>query len=251
MPVSRRIPLLPLIAVFAAIAGTAPSVDAQGRRRYYAPDSALRLEVLPKDAQVYVDGYYSGVVDDFDGAFQRLRLPPGEHELTLYRAGYKSAHQMVYLTPDATFNVRVTMEPLAAGEPAEPRPVPAASPAAGSAAPEAPPFPPAGPGGRRLPPPGGRPDPRGAQNRRGATGGSYGTLAVRVQPADAVVLIDGERWQGSEGQERLFVEVPAGSHRVEIQKEGYEPFSADIDVRGDDATPLNVSLRPGPPPSRP
>jgi len=28
---------------------------------------ALRLKVKPVDATVYVDGYYVGVVDDFDG----------------------------------------------------------------------------------------------------------------------------------------------------------------------------------------
>src|SRR5262245_45560319 len=48
----------------------------------YDPTSALKLEVTPKDAEVYVDGYYAGIVDDFDGAFQRLHVLPGNHELT-------------------------------------------------------------------------------------------------------------------------------------------------------------------------
>jgi hypothetical protein len=29
----------------------------------------------PKEAAVYVDGFYAGVVDDFDGVFQSLPLP--------------------------------------------------------------------------------------------------------------------------------------------------------------------------------
>jgi hypothetical protein len=43
------------------------------------PGAAIRIEVKPKQAEVYVDGYYAGIVDDFDGTFQRLRIEPGEH----------------------------------------------------------------------------------------------------------------------------------------------------------------------------
>ena len=59
--------------------------------RYYNmdPGSSVRLEVKPNEAEVYVDGYYAGVVDDFDGAFQRLRVSPGEHEIALHLDGYR------------------------------------------------------------------------------------------------------------------------------------------------------------------
>lgn len=55
-----------------------------------APGSTggLRLKVEPKDAEVYVDGYYAGVVDDFDGRFQRLRLVPGPHQVEVRLPGY-------------------------------------------------------------------------------------------------------------------------------------------------------------------
>ena len=39
--------------------------DQYGYRVRYG-EASLRLEVKPKDAQVYIDGYYAGVVDDFD-----------------------------------------------------------------------------------------------------------------------------------------------------------------------------------------
>src|SRR5207245_6501194 len=37
--------------------------------RYYnvGPESAIRFDVKPNNAEVYVDGYYAGIVDDFDG----------------------------------------------------------------------------------------------------------------------------------------------------------------------------------------
>ena len=89
----------------------------------------------------------------------------------------------------------------------------------------------------------GRQDPG---NARAPEASSYGTLSIRVQPANANVLIDGEAWQGPQGQERLFVEVSEGTHRVQVQKEGYEPFSMDIQVRRGETTPLNISLRTRP-----
>jgi hypothetical protein len=37
----------------------------------------VKTEITPKQTEVYVDGYYAGVADDFDGAFQRLYTSPG------------------------------------------------------------------------------------------------------------------------------------------------------------------------------
>jgi hypothetical protein len=49
----------------------------------YTPEErgALRLKLKPREAEVYVDGAYAGIVDDFDGAFQKLHLPPGKHTI--------------------------------------------------------------------------------------------------------------------------------------------------------------------------
>ena len=51
----------------------------QLRRRYGYPTGELRLQVQPRDAQVFIDGSYAGTVDDFDGTFQSLRLEEGEY----------------------------------------------------------------------------------------------------------------------------------------------------------------------------
>ena len=65
---------------------------------------------------------------------------------------------------------------------------------------------------------------------------------IRVQPADADVLIDGEHWRGPGGDDRLVVQVTDGRHRIEVRKEGYQPFTTEVDVRGGESFPLNVSL---------
>jgi hypothetical protein len=212
--------------------------------RIAPPDSALRLEITPKQAEVYIDGYYAGIVDDFDGTFQRLRVAPGQHELTLYYEGYKTVHQQLNLTADSTFKVKYTMEKLAAGAAAEPRPAPSqpppgAAPVSGGAnGPEGPaPRPPTT---RRAPLP---PPPPGGPGPGPVSTSAYGTLAVRVQPANATVIVDGERWEGPQGPERLTVELAEGQHRVQIQHDGYESYSSDVTIRRGETTPLNVSLR--------
>jgi hypothetical protein len=218
-----------------------------GPYRHYniEPEASVRLEVKPKQAEVYVDGYYAGIVDDFNGTFQRLHLPPGEHEIQLYLDGYRTVHQKVYLTPDNTFKVKYDMEKLPAGEQAEPRPQPTSPPPqAGAPGPgQQPPYagPGRGPSTRRAPQPPPQPPPQ--YDPRAAQASAYGTLAIRVQPGDADVLVDGERWSGPQGNERLLIEVPEGRHTIEIRKSGYRSYMTDVDVRRGEPTPLNVSLR--------
>ena len=179
----------------------------------YVPGSAIRFEITPKQAEVFADGNFAGIVDEFDGVFQRLYLPSGQHEITIYRDGFRTVHQTVYLTPNQSFKVRYTMQPLAPGEVAEPRPVPPAPPAAS-----------------------GFPDPELQQL-------IYGTLTVRMAPRAAAVLIDGERWQRPESQDGLIVQLAEGVHRVEINSDGYESFSSDVSIRRGETTSLNVSLK--------
>jgi hypothetical protein len=42
---------------------------------------ALRIVDAPRDARVFVDGFYAGEVDDYDGIFQRLNLEAGAHQI--------------------------------------------------------------------------------------------------------------------------------------------------------------------------
>jgi PEGA domain len=224
------------------------------RGAYLPAEASVKFEVKPNQAEVYVDGYYAGIVDDFDGAFQRLHVAPGEHEIELYLDGYKTVKQKAYLTADNTFKIKYTLEKLAAGEQPEPRPQPAnPPPSAQGLPPQMPPpgYPPAGyppapqpprgPAGRRMPPP----PPSGPEPRAGQQD-AYGSLAIRVQPNDAEISIDGEPWRGPGGQDRLVVEVAEGSHTIEIRKSGYRTYVTQIEVRRGTTTPLNVSLRSEP-----
>jgi hypothetical protein len=92
-----------------------------------SPQGDVRVLATPKQAEVYVDGFYAGVVDDFDGAFQRLRTTPGGHAITLHLEGYRTITQSIYVTPGSTFKLQLTMDKLAPGEASEPPPAPARS----------------------------------------------------------------------------------------------------------------------------
>jgi len=92
------------------------------------PEASVRTDVTPKDAEVYVDGYYAGLADQFDGAFQRLHLSPGGHSITLHLEGFRTVTQDVYVRPDSTFKITTNMERLAAGETSAPVPPPLVQP---------------------------------------------------------------------------------------------------------------------------
>ncbi len=69
---------------------------------------SLRIVDAPRDAQVFVDGYYAGVVDDYDGVFQRLNLEPGRHQLEVeVDPGAPPAEYDVYVAPGQTVTVHV------------------------------------------------------------------------------------------------------------------------------------------------
>ena len=215
--------------------------------RYAAPDSSLRIVVTPKDASVYVDGYFAGKVDDFDGRFQRLHVEPGEHEITVYLEGFRSLKQRLYLSPNVTRTIDGALEKLPAGAPPEPQPEPSDRDRDRDRldGPDRPPVP-RGPVTRRAPvePPQPQPQPRRAPRAESREGSRYASLSIRVQPSGAVIRIDGERWDGpSSTDERLIVQVSEGHHVIEVERDGYERFSTELDVRGGETTPVNVNLR--------
>src|SRR5262245_19450380 len=47
----------------------------------------VRIEGAPRDAQVFVDSNYMGVVEDFDGPDRHLNLPAGAHQIEIRVAG--------------------------------------------------------------------------------------------------------------------------------------------------------------------
>lgn len=69
----------------------------------------VRLKVKPRDAQVLVDGYVAGVVDEFDGVFQSLRLAPGGHKIEVRMPGFETLSFDVHVQPNRTMTLTESM----------------------------------------------------------------------------------------------------------------------------------------------
>ena len=66
-----------------------------------------------------------------------------------------------------------------------------------------------------------------------------GLLNVSYRPLDAEVLLDGRSIGTSPN---IFRDIPVGSHRVEIRKEGYQPFTQSVTIAENKQTDLTGSL---------
>ena len=71
-------------------------------RRQYRDSGSLRLKVKPEHGQVYVDGYYVGEVDSFDGVLQRMQIEAGTHRIEIRAEGYEPAQFEVMVSPGET-----------------------------------------------------------------------------------------------------------------------------------------------------
>jgi hypothetical protein len=76
----------------------------------YRENGNVRLKIDPKDAQVYVDGHYVGIVDSFDGVFQKLGLESGGHRVELKADGYEPLQFDVLITPGETVTYKGEMK---------------------------------------------------------------------------------------------------------------------------------------------
>jgi len=191
---------------------------------------SIRVLVDPSEARVYVDGYYAGTVDDFDGLFQRLNLSPGRHEVALKLEGYKTHRMKVYVPAEGTLKLRYdmqkgsgdTFEDLAGNAPDETR--------------------------RERDGRDRESEDRWSERERRDTredtvAVSGGRLRLTVRPADASVYVDGA-FRGT-GREAASLPLPAGRHRVEVVRPGFRTEERDVEVTAGETTEATFELGKG------
>ncbi len=181
---------------------------------------AVRILVNPSEARVYVDGYYAGTVDDFDGLFQRLNVAPGRHEITLKLEGYKTHRMKVYVPFEGTLKLRYDMEK-GAGETFEDLAVNIPEKDLQRERERA------------------REESAAEQEDKEEAAGPA-TLHLSVTPADASVYVDGA-FRGT-GREAASIQLPPGRHRLEIVRPGYRTVERDVETAPGEPTELNVEL---------
>ncbi len=192
------------------------------RGSYYDDHASVRIQVQPEKAKVYVDGYYAGVVDDFNGLFQRLNLSPGRHEITVKMDGYRTHTWRLYAPPGQTIKIQ---HDLAKGSGEDPIDELSGRPVAYERL-------------RDEPREERRDEPAVAPGER--VGGEAGRLRLDFRPDDATLYIDGE-FRGT-ARDIRFVDLRPGLHRVEVVRPGYVTYEREIDVRAGENPDLRVDL---------
>ena len=81
-------------------------------RGYYDPIAGrpyggLRITGASRVAQVFADGYYVGIVNDFDGVFQHLNLEAGPHRIEIIDPALPPIAFDVMIQPERTMTYRV------------------------------------------------------------------------------------------------------------------------------------------------
>jgi hypothetical protein len=71
----------------------------------------VRIDLTERDAEVLVDGYYAGIVDDFDGTFQELKLEPGPHRIEIRAEGFEPVAFDVDVEIGRTITYRTRLRP--------------------------------------------------------------------------------------------------------------------------------------------
>jgi hypothetical protein len=196
--------------------------------RYRFDDSvAVRVQVEPDKTRVYVDGYYAGIADDFDGILQRLYITRGQHEIGLRLEGFRSHRFVVYGVPGRTIKLHFNMvkgsgedepEDLAGGRVVSPVPPP-------------PPPPPA--------PPAEADDDEASGDRHAPDRPDFGSLSLDVRPRDAAIYIDGKPYPQAGRDD---VRLAGGMHRLEVVRPGYSSFERDVEIKPGKTVDLDVRL---------
>ncbi len=217
-----------------------PYVGYGYRYRHY-DNGSLRVEVEPEETRVYVDGYYAGVADDFDGIFQRLNVSPGRHTIDLKLEGYRDHSFRVYVPGDDTVKLHWNMVR-----------------GSGADATETIGNPPADYASRdenasrddndgdddrddryAAPPPRRERDPRWDSDPPSRTRGDA-MVRLDVRPGDASVYVDGEFRGTVRDASRL--DLTPGRHRIEIVRPGYRTVERQVEVRPGDSTEIVIDL---------
>ena len=182
--------------------------------------AVLETDVYPKKAHVLLNGDDLGKVKYFNGNWDRLPLPAGQHKLVFIAKGYRTLRVELEAEAGRFYRLDYRMQK---GEGEDPRSMrlPRSAPSAAV--------------GEKT-----APMETVAADRGGL---SRGLLRLRVTPADAAVYLDGEFLGKGEELARLHGALPvaAGVHRLEIVRPGFVSRTVEVDVP-DGGDPVRIEL---------
>jgi len=78
---------------------------------YGRPYGGVRIDLPQRDAEVWTDGSFAGIVDNFDGSMQQLNLTPGTHRIEVREKGFEPVSFEVNVEPGRTITYRTQLRP--------------------------------------------------------------------------------------------------------------------------------------------
>jgi hypothetical protein len=201
-----------------------------GPAGYAAPNAgALDINTKPKKASVYLDGELIGRVGSFDGFPGYLWLREGSYRLAIFMEGHETLERSISVHPGLVIKIDEDLAPGAAVQPQPAAPALVAARAAERTGPSGEPW---------------RVEKRGQpieQDQRSEPA----RLMVEVQPADAVVYLDG-RLLGSGAQLANLhspLIIDPGAHRLEVTRPGYASAVRAFEATKSEDISLRIELR--------
>jgi hypothetical protein len=238
-----------------------------GSDDYYAPDSgALDLDIKPEDAEVWVDGEYVGIADNYDGFPRYLWLAEGDHRLVFYLDGYRTAAREFTIERGVVLQVKTQLDEGESKPAAElfPKSETRAQAridtdrARAEALRERRPY-------RysdrdradsdtdedeswRERRASAASNDRGAAGADGAPTGDFrvepARLILDIDPSDAVVYLDGRLLGSGEELARLHsaMLIDAGEHELEVVRPGYDSETVEFEAKAGEDVELEIEL---------
>ena len=207
------------------------SVGIGGGGSYYSGEEmgALDLDIRPEKAQIFVNGEYVGVADQYDGYPGYLWLEKGTYDIVFFKEGYETISRQYSVYPGSVVDVGDRM---VAGEAKRPEDLISKSTVNRD---------------ERL-----RRDREraaAAERLQGGSGnapaGGVGRLHLEVWPEDTAVYLDGN-FLGTSGelaQLSAGLVVEPGEHLLELVRPGYVTEERSIKVPGGETLDVSVELK--------
>jgi PEGA domain len=230
----------------------------------------IDTDVSPEEAQLYLDGRYIGVADDFDGYPDYLYLKPGRYRIEFRLEGYETLTRQIEARPGMTLDFTDKLHKIAGAkqhgsyerpkqqgevlryygkrrgsveaiDPSSQPPEASVSAAEGSDEDQTPPVEDRAPARRpRRDQYGERGDWRGQSPRAEVRT----RLRLNVEPSDAAVYVD-NRFVGTAEEVNSLergVSVSPGKHTVTVSRPGFRDKTSDITVEPGKTETLEISL---------
>ena len=189
----------------------------------------LDIDIRPDKAEVWIDGSYVGVADQYDGFPTYLWLEEGTYEITFYLEGYETIFRQYAIYPGVVIDIDDRMRK------------------GHSIRPEAPELEP-------LPEPSSEP---GLLDAPDSSGGlpagppeewSVGRIVISASPPDAAIYLDGHFVGTAEEVSTLTsgLLVEPGDHVVEIVRPGFDTQSTPVSIEAGGRVELQLGLEKAP-----